>query len=112
MNGHASKSSTSSSYNNYQGQAESVGVFEPQPGYKTWTFQAGTLIANLLEKAAGADHVITMDLHDPQYQGFFDIPVDNLFTEPIFLRYIRHEIEDWQHAIVVSPDPGGAKRCV
>jgi len=59
---------------------------------------------------AGADHIITIDLHASQIQGFFDIPVDNLFTEPIFIRYIKHEIEGWQNAIVVSPDPGGAKR--
>ncbi|KZT56555.1 ribose-phosphate pyrophosphokinase 2 [Calocera cornea HHB12733] len=67
------------------------------------------LVANMLT-VAGADHIITMDLHASQIQGFFDIPVDNLFTEPIFLRYIKHQIEGWQHAIVVSPDPGGAKR--
>ena len=52
--------------------------FEPQRGYKSWVAQAGTLVADLLT-CAGTDHVITMDLHDPQYQGFFDIPVDNLY---------------------------------
>jgi len=67
------------------------------------------LVANMLT-VAGADHIITMDLHASQIQGFFDIPVDNLFIEPIFLRYIKHQIEGWQNAIVVSPDPGGAKR--
>jgi ribose-phosphate pyrophosphokinase len=51
-----------------------------------------------------------MDLHASQIQGFFDIPVDNLFTEPIMTRYIKSTIPDWQNAIVVSPDAGGAKR--
>ena len=54
--------------------------------------------------------MITMDLHASQIQGFFDIPVDNLFTEPIMTRYIKSTIPDWQNAIIVSPDAGGAKR--
>jgi ribose-phosphate pyrophosphokinase len=52
--------------------------------YQNWVARSGTLIANMI-MAAGADHVITMDLHDPQYQGFFDIPVDNLFSHVIYL---------------------------
>ncbi|KAL9025261.1 MAG: hypothetical protein Q9196_005884 [Gyalolechia fulgens] len=83
--------------------------FQPQPGYKQWVAQAGTLVADLLT-CAGADHVITMDLHDPQYQGFFDIPVDNLYGRPLLKKYIRNEIPDYQQAVVVSPDAGGAKR--
>jgi len=51
-----------------------------------------------------------MDLHASQIQGFFDIPVDNLFSEPIMVRYIKSTIPDWQNAIIVSPDAGGAKR--
>jgi hypothetical protein len=51
-----------------------------------------------------------MDLHASQIQGFFDIPVDNLFSEPIMVRYIKTTIPDWQNAIIVSPDAGGAKR--
>lgn len=78
-------------------------------GYKLWVVQAGTLIANLLT-AAGADHVITMDLHDPQFPGFFDIPVDNLYCKPIVQGYIKHEIPDYKDAVIVSPDAGGAKR--
>ena len=78
-------------------------------GYKLWVVQAGTLIANLLT-AAGADHVITMDLHDRQYAGFFDIPVDNLYCRPIVINYILHNIPDYKDAVVVSPDAGGAKR--
>ena len=61
--------------------------FQPRPGYNQWVAQAGTLVADLLT-CAGADHIITMDLHDPQYQGFFDIPVDNLYGRPLLKRYI------------------------
>lgn len=78
-------------------------------GYKLWVAQAGTLIANLLT-TSGADHVITMDLHDPQFQGFFDIPVDNLYCKPIAQSYIQHHIPNYKEAVIVSPDAGGAKR--
>ncbi|KAF7297918.1 Ribose-phosphate pyrophosphokinase [Mycena chlorophos] len=67
------------------------------------------LVANMLV-VAGCDHVITMDLHASQIQGFFDIPVDNLWSEPLMLTYIKQRIQGWQNAIVVSPDAGGAKR--
>lgn len=74
------------------------------------------LVANLLT-AAGADHIITMDLHAGQIQGFFDIPADNLCGEPILVSYLAKEImacgagsgED--RPILVSPDAGGVKRC-
>ncbi|KAI4646444.1 uncharacterized protein J4E79_010506 [Alternaria viburni] len=84
-------------------------AFEPQVGYRQWVAQAGTLIADLLT-CAGADHVITMDLHDPQYQGFFDIPVDNLYGRHLLRKYIQFNIPNYQQAVVVSPDAGGAKR--
>ncbi|KAF2008045.1 phosphoribosyl pyrophosphokinase [Amniculicola lignicola CBS 123094] len=83
--------------------------FSPQPGYKQWVAQAGTLIADLLT-CAGADHIITMDLHDPQYQGFFDIPVDNLYGRHLLRKYIQYSIPHYQRAVIVSPDAGGAKR--
>ncbi|KKK20083.1 hypothetical protein P175DRAFT_0434219 [Aspergillus ochraceoroseus IBT 24754] len=83
--------------------------FQPQPGYKQWVAQAGTLVADLLT-CAGADHIITMDLHDPQYQGFFDIPVDNLYGRPLLKNYIMRNIPNYKQAVVVSPDAGGAKR--
>lgn len=67
------------------------------------------LVANMLT-VAGADHVITMDLHASQIQGFFDVPVDNLYAEPSMLRYIRENIPNWRNAIIVSPDAGGAKK--
>jgi len=66
------------------------------------------LVANMLQKS-GCDHVITMDLHASQIQGFFDVPVDNLFAEPSAINYIRthFKISD---VVIVSPDAGGAKR--
>ncbi|CCH46593.1 Ribose-phosphate pyrophosphokinase [Wickerhamomyces ciferrii] len=66
------------------------------------------LIANLLQ-TAGCHHVITMDLHASQIQGFFRIPVDNLYAEPSVLRYIKEQF-DVKNSILVSPDAGGAKR--
>ena len=64
------------------------------------------LIANLLV-AAGANRVLTMDLHAQQIQGFFDIPVDHLYAAPVFYKYISSKkIDD---LVVVSPDVGGMK---
>ena len=67
------------------------------------------LVANMLV-VAGCDHVITMDLHASQIQGFFDIPVDNLYSEPVMVGFIKRWVKGWRDAIVVSPDAGGAKR--
>ena len=69
------------------------------------------LVANMLV-TAGCDHLITVDLHAGQIQGFFDIPVDNLYSQPVMIKYIKTEISYWQQATIVSPDAGGAKRCV
>ncbi|KAG7925998.1 hypothetical protein KL925_003760 [Ogataea polymorpha] len=66
------------------------------------------LMADMLT-SAGCDHVITMDLHASQIQGFFDVPVDNLYAEPSVVRYIREKL-DVKNGIIVSPDAGGAKR--
>ncbi|XP_023590211.1 ribose-phosphate pyrophosphokinase 1 isoform X1 [Trichechus manatus latirostris] len=66
------------------------------------------LVANMLS-VAGADHIITMDLHASQIQGFFDIPVDNLYAEPAVLKWIRENISEWKNCTIVSPDAGGAK---
>lgn len=76
---------------------------------KPWIAQNGTLIANLLT-SAGANHIITMDLHDSQYQGFFDIPVDNLYSKQLVQYYIANYIPNYENAVIVSPDAGGAKR--
>lgn len=67
------------------------------------------MLANLLVMA-GADHVISMDLHAAQMQGFFTKPVDNLFAGPSLANWIRHNIADWEEAVVVSKNPGGTKR--
>ncbi|KAL9097858.1 MAG: hypothetical protein Q9165_000184 [Trypethelium subeluteriae] len=73
--------------------------FQPQRGYRQWVAQAGKLVADLLT-CAGTDHVITMDLHDPQYQGFFDIPVDNLYGRLLLRKYIQYSIPDYQEAVI------------
>lgn len=86
-----------------------ISAFQPRPGYKQWVAQAGTLVADLLT-CAGADHIITMDLHDPQYQGYFDIPVDNLYGRPLLKSYIQRNIPNYKQSVIVSPDAGGAKR--
>ncbi|MDY6950829.1 MAG: ribose-phosphate pyrophosphokinase [Thermodesulfobacteriota bacterium] len=65
------------------------------------------LVADLLT-TAGADRVITMDLHAGQIQGFFDIPVDNLFAAPVLLEHIRQKFKN--DTVIVSPDAGGAER--
>ncbi|HOJ85574.1 MAG: ribose-phosphate diphosphokinase [Elusimicrobiales bacterium] len=65
------------------------------------------LVADLLT-VSGADRVITIDLHAPQIQGFFDIPVDNLYARPVFLDYIKGM--DLSNTIVVSPDIGSVDR--
>lgn len=90
-------------------QSHKQDSFKPRAGYRQWVAQAGTLVAELLT-CAGADHIITMDLHDPQYQGFFDIPVDNLYGRPLIKKYIQNNIPDLRNCIIVSPDAGGAKR--
>ena len=66
------------------------------------------LVANLITRA-GADRVLTMDLHAGQIQGFFDIPVDNLFAAPLFARDIGERFRG-RDLMVVSPDVGGVVR--
>ncbi|KAF9737874.1 hypothetical protein PMIN06_004285 [Paraphaeosphaeria minitans] len=66
------------------------------------------LMANMLQ-TAGCNHVITMDLHASQIQGFFNVPVDNLYAEPSTLRWIKDNL-NVKECIIVSPDAGGAKR--
>lgn len=67
------------------------------------------LLANLVS-VAGADHVITIDLHSSQIQGFFNIPVDNLYAEPAITKWIKENIPEWKSCVMVSPDAGGVKR--
>jgi len=66
------------------------------------------LVSNLITKA-GADRVVTVDLHAGQIQGFFDIPVDNLFATPIFAKHVKKKIKG-KNLICVSPDVGGVER--
>jgi len=65
------------------------------------------LVADMLT-TAGAHRIITMDLHAGQIQGFFNIPVDNLFAAPVLIEYMRKE--NTQDTIIVSPDAGGVER--
>jgi len=67
------------------------------------------MVANLLN-VAGVSHVITLDLHASQMQGYFKCPVDNLIAEPFIARWIRQNVPKWQEAVVVSKNPGGTKR--
>ena len=66
------------------------------------------VVANLITNA-GASRVVTVDLHAGQIQGFFDMPVDNLFTTPLFARYIKKKLSN-KKIICVSPDVGGVQR--
>ncbi|UCF57883.1 MAG: ribose-phosphate pyrophosphokinase [Deltaproteobacteria bacterium] len=65
------------------------------------------LVADLIT-TAGANRVVSMDLHAGQIQGYFNIPVDNLFAAPLLLKHIRSHFED--NLVIVSPDAGGVER--
>jgi len=65
------------------------------------------LVANLITEA-GASRVLTIDLHAGQIQGFFDIPVDNLYASPIVLEYLRTKFKD--DLVLIAPDAGGVER--
>jgi len=67
------------------------------------------LVANLIT-SAGADRVLTMDLHAAQIQGFFDIPVDNLLGSPLFADYYQRKFDSCEDVMVVSPDIGSVAR--
>jgi ribose-phosphate pyrophosphokinase len=66
------------------------------------------VVSNLITNA-GASRIVTVDLHAGQIQGFFDIPVDNLFTTPLFARYIKKKFKS-KNLVCVSPDVGGVQR--
>ncbi len=65
------------------------------------------LVADLIT-VAGADRVVSLDLHAGQIQGYFNIPVDNIFAAPLLLKHIRSHFED--NLVIVSPDAGGVER--
>ena len=67
------------------------------------------LVANMIE-AAGADRVLTMDLHADQIQGFFDIPLDNMHGTKVFAKYYMEKFPNHEDMVVVSPDVGSVAR--
>ena len=67
------------------------------------------LVADLIT-AAGADRVVSIDLHAGQIQGFFNIPVDHLYAMPVFIEYLRDRGLLGDNAVVISPDAGGVER--
>ncbi|ALC38698.1 CG6767 [Drosophila busckii] len=66
------------------------------------------LVANLLQ-AAGVHQVLTMHLHAPQLQGFFDIPCENLSSQLLLVAWIQQYVPDWRQAVIVAPDNGAVK---
>ena len=95
--------------------AASITAVAPHYGYSRQDRKASPrtpisakLVADLLT-VAGANRVITMDLHAGQIQGFFDIPFDNIYASPVFLDYIKSNIS-LENLTLVSPDAGGVER--
>jgi ribose-phosphate pyrophosphokinase len=93
--------------------ARSICVVIPYFGYARQDRRAQSrepisarLIANLLERA-GVDHILTMDLHSQQLEGFFDIPLDNLYAKPLLVGVIKKE--KLQDLVIVAPDVGRSK---
>ncbi|XP_045031939.1 phosphoribosyl pyrophosphate synthase-associated protein 2 isoform X2 [Daphnia magna] len=73
----------------------------------------GCIVSKLVAKMmcrSGLNHLITMDLHQKEIQGFFDCPVDNLRASPFLLQYIQESIPDFRNAVIVARDPGSAKK--
>jgi ribose-phosphate pyrophosphokinase len=98
--------------------AERITAVVPYFGYARQDRKTGgrtpisaKLVANLISKA-GADRVLTVDLHAGQIQGFFDIPTDNLFGQPVFVEDIKEQFSraDREKLLFVSPDTGGVVR--
>ena len=67
------------------------------------------LVAQLLVKA-GFNHIITVDMHSKESQGFFDCAIDNLRASPFLIQYIQEKIPDWNNAVIVAKNPLVAKR--
>jgi ribose-phosphate pyrophosphokinase len=98
-----------------RGSARRITAVLPYYGYARQDRKSGPrtpisakLLANLIT-SAGADRVLTIDLHAGQIQGFFDIPTDNLFAAPVFIEDIRSRYDNGQ-VMIVSPDVGGVVR--
>ena len=98
-----------------RGSARRITAVLPYFGYARQDRKTGPrtpisakLVANLLTRA-GADRVLTLDLHAGQIQGFFDIPVDNLYASPVFVKDIQENLNG-SDLVIVSPDVGGVLR--
>ncbi len=98
-----------------RGSAKSISAIIPYYGYSRQDRKTGPrtpisakLTANLIA-TAGADRVLTFDLHNGQIQGFFDVPTDNLYVSPIFVNDIKIKFKK-ENIIIVSPDIGGTRR--
>ncbi len=98
-----------------RGSAQRITAVVPYFGYARQDRKSGPrtpisakLVANLITKA-GADRVLTLDLHAGQIQGFFDIPTDNLYAQPVLVKDIKKKM-DGKDMVVVSPDVGGVLR--
>ncbi len=98
-----------------RGSARRITAVIPYFGYARQDRKSGPrtpisakLVANLIT-VAGADRVLTLDLHAAQIQGFFDIPLDNLFAAPVFVKDMEQRFAD-ESPIIVSPDVGGVVR--
>ena len=99
-----------------RGSARRITAVMPYFGYARQDRKTGPrtpisakLVANLIE-TAGADRVLTIDLHAGQIQGFFDIPTDNLFALPVLHTYLKSQLSEDDTPLVVSPDVGGVVR--
>src|SRR6056300_1305280 len=98
-----------------RGSARRITAVLPYYGYARQDRKSGPrtpisakLVANLIT-SAGADRVLTIDLHADQIQGFFDIPTDNLFAAPVFVKDIEEKYKG-KPLVIVSPDVGGVVR--
>jgi ribose-phosphate pyrophosphokinase len=98
-----------------RGSAKRITAVIPYFGYARQDRKTGPrtpisakLVANLITKA-GADRVLTVDLHAGQIQGFFDIPTDNLFARPVFIKDVQERYNGGD-VVIVSPDVGGVVR--
>ncbi len=99
-----------------RGSARRITAVMPYYGYARQDRKTGPrtpisakLVANLITKA-GADRVLTLELHSGQIQGFFDIPTDNLFSSPVFAPHMASNNTNGNGLVIVSPDVGGVVR--
>jgi ribose-phosphate pyrophosphokinase len=99
-----------------RGSARRITAVMPYYGYARQDRKTGPrtpisakLVANLIT-TAGADRVLTLELHAGQIQGFFDIPTDNLFSSPVFVGHMETNRKKDEELVIVSPDVGGVVR--